>query len=63
MNDFLYDIGDMVCHKTNPHIMMMVTTQDSDSDGNYYTCNWVTSKGRKQKAHYYEFELKEFKTN
>jgi len=60
MEDFIFDIGDMVCHKTNMSIMMIVAEQDSDASGNYYKCNWVTKSGKKQKAHYYEFELRPY---
>jgi len=58
MDDFLFDVEDMVCHKTNPDVKMIIAERDSDTGGNYYRCNWISKQGKKQKAYYYEFELR-----
>jgi len=60
MKDFKFEIGDSVAHVTNTNIKMVVVEADSNANGNFYECHWLTKKGEKQKEDFYEFELTKY---
>lgn len=59
-----FDIGDLVCHKTNPEIKMIVLDIDNDVDTENeieYECSWVDKDGKYRNEDLLEIELEKAK--
>ena len=41
-----FKVGDLVCHRSNPHLRLVIVDDDySDSDIDAVECSWITGDG------------------